>query len=557
MDPEGGGVDGNAAGDFSPDAAMEQRTALRAGLMEESASATGNSVATINLDASSGMQQTACSTGSQMIEAQARRSKISMLKEPKIRSADLIQRDKEREHKYQAASERSLWPPQHAPQERSGWQANHQILFLNHNLHPNARSYFDRFRLRTSESSDETEPAQPPLKPSWKLDAKAPHPEEREAKRQLVKQTGPNASPLIGTAPEVLQHGGDFAPPAQPLGSHISEQDEQDRSPPDPDGEEPVEAQPGTADMDELGQSQSWQSQNQHHWDDRHYVTWCNERHTSGKKLNPVQLRSYFDRMRFPHNSRCEVEIKPPLARTLPEWRLRLDPLTGKDVGRLTDGSLESGGSKISSAVDILKAPSREPDLTQSSEHSKARESRWSTRHELVFKNEEVSRLDRCYFDRWKEPEANLHKERVVRSLKPTWSLERDGSPDATAEELMRSSAYRHSKHGNWNSRHELLFYNKIHPGARSYFGRKRETEDMAAPRQRKKVQDKEKLKADWNSLQDYSGVDFNSSLRAASAPALPTSKGRSTMMSVKPTSASSCPQKKRPDWFSSHGIIF
>lgn len=262
-----------------------------------------------------------------------------------------------------------------------------------------------------------------------------------------------------------------------------------------------------------------------------------------GKSLNPMLLRSYFDRMRFPQHARCEAVVKPPLMRTLPEWRLRLDPCTGNDLGKSTDGSMGSTAQATSTAqLEAFRAPTR----AQSSSANDAREGHWNWRHELVFKNEEVSRLDRCYFDRWKEPEANLaQKERTVRSLKPTWSLDKDKSPDATAAELMRTSArYSHHRpYGKWNSRHERLFENTIHAHARSYFGRPREPEDMAASRQRQKVTDADRLKIDW-SLQDYSSVDHASTLRAASAPSLPTAKEGKR-------------QKKRPDWFSSHGVVF
>merc|ERR1711977_523038 len=96
-------------------------------------------------------------------------------------------------------------------------------------------------------------------------------------------------------------------------------------------------------------------SQSQSEWSERHHVTWCNERHTTGTPLNPVLLRSYFDRMRTPHHSRCEVPERPTHVK--PRWRLRTDAVTGNDVGRSAMGSTNSS---ISIAVDILKAPTRE-----------------------------------------------------------------------------------------------------------------------------------------------------------------------------------------------------
>jgi hypothetical protein len=193
-------------------------------------------------------------------------------------------------------------------------------------------------------------------------------------------------------------------------------------------------------------------------------------------------------------------------------------------------------------ALEVLKAPSR----AQTSPANDGREKRWNSRHEVMFKNSEVSRLDRCYFDRWKEPECNLFPEKPVRDMKPTWALEKVGAPDKTAKILTASSDIRHAPHGNWNARHERMFSNDIHCNLKSYFSRKREPEDMAASKLRKKVTDDEKLKIDW-SLQVNkeffsSKTDYHTSLRAESAPAL---------------SSGSEKQKKPPAWFSSHGVLF
>lgn len=209
-------------------------------------------------------------------------------------------------------------------------------------------------------------------------------------------------------------------------------------------------------------------------------------------------------------------------------------------MGQSTMSSGSTFSNNISTAVDKLKAPTRE--TSAASKAGEKRETKWDTRHEVVFKNEEVSRLDRCYFDRWKEPEANLHAERTVRSLKPTWSLARDGSPEKTAEQLLANSGGRHTGYGAWNPRHERLFHNGQHTNMKSYFDRRREAEDMAASRQRKKVTNKDKLKIDW-SLQDYgSKMEYHKTLRTESAPELSTvSKMRKTA----------------PAWFSSHGVVF
>jgi len=558
-----------------------QRKTLSEAVMAQSASGTGTSVATIDVDGSAAQQhQASIRMSSQNMEParmsrksaepQARKSKLVILSEPRARSPALVQKDKDRTRMYQAAGERSMWPPNEASMlapedDPSGWQDNHQVLYSNANLHPNYRSYFDRFRNRRNESSEDL-PGE--LKPSWRLSPNPPHPDEKEAKKHLMRSTGSCAVPETGNKVEVLLHPATFSVPpslrdADCPGAERSGLEADAANALEPkDGQELSETQPGEPAMDEVERPQTdpaWYNQPAREpWSDRHYVTWCNERHTMGKTLNPMLLRSYFDRMRFPLHARCEAQVKAPLMRTLPEWRLRMDPLTGRDIGRSTDGSMASAPSIISAAVDCFKAPTR----AEASRSNTLKEGGWNHRHDNVFINEEVSRLDRCYFDRWREPESNLHNERTVRSLKPTWSLTRDGSPDATARELLAKSASRHAPAGNWNSRHERMFTNKIHFGARSYFSRPREPEDMAASRQRKKATEADKLKVDW-SLQDHASVDFPTTLRAASAPVLPTATRESTGSRRKPAEPEESQvskrqtRKKRPDWFSSHGVKF
>merc|ERR1719235_1253350 len=476
---------------------------------------------------------------------------------------------------YAQAAERSLWAPQNCPQDRtSDWRDNHQILFDNANLHPNYRSYFDRGRERRSPVAEELPGA---LKPAWRLSNAPVVSDEREIGRKLQ---APACCVMKPHKPvDVLRISGPFeakppslrdadAPGAEPrakspksqallstvslegdIPSHAVSKAESPKKQPSPAEEHSLMIRSSSAPSvpTECGDP----------WDDRHYVTWCNERHTQGAALNPVLMRSYFDRMRYPHHSRCQQIVRAQ--RTVPEWKLRTDPMTGEDLGpRSTDATYGSGGS-ISTALDVLKAPTRQTPENLTREHG------WNARHQLVFKNEEVSRLDRNYFDRWREPECNLFTDETVRSFKPTWALAREGAPDKNIEVGANTSASRHVPCGDWDPRHTRMFYNKIHQNSKSYFGRMREPEDMNESRQRKKITDKDKLKINW-SLQEY--LEYGSDHHAAT---LRTESGSSasasakdlgdfqSMMSERPKTGSRqhTKPKKRQDWFSNHGVVF
>jgi len=494
-----------------------QRSAL-ADAVENSATlgkdgaVTGSSVATLN------MQKKYVSIG-------------KFREGPRIRPPELVQRDQDRRKTHEDAGTRSSWPPQNAPEDRGSWNDRHQVVFANANLHPNYRSYFDRFRNRRDfEPSDELTGT---LKPSWRLTTEAPLQDEREAKKELIHSTGSCAKPYLSDVKlEVLHHPAVFSgSPSIHDRSFSTPELAQKATTPEPKDDE-EEGQDEDEDMKALPKSAS---QSQTDWSQRHQITWCNERHTTGKPLNPVLLRSYFDRTRTPGHTRCDSP-EPKGQRVLPEWRLRTDPLTGTDMGRST----MSSGSNISTAVDILRAPTR----AQTSKGNDLREKRWNARHDVVFKNTEVSRLDRCYFDRWKEPEANLYPEKQVRSLKPTWSLTKEGSPEKTAEMLLAKSAGRHSAYGTWSGRHGRLFSNDIHMNLKSYFDRPREAENMSGIRQRKKLSKKDKLKMNW-SLQEYpSKFEYTTTLRAQSTPHL--------AITDQPKM-----RKTAPAWFSSHGVVF
>lgn len=217
---------------------------------------------------------------------------------------------------------------------------------------------------------------------------------------------------------------------------------------------------------------------------------------------------------------------------------------------------------------------------------------KWDSRHNLLFKNEEVSRLDRSYFDRFRdhaEVIASQQAKAVASGSKTlpskaipscsVWSLERSASPEESALQVTQSSNLRFSPSGSWNSRHQVFFDNTgaklpVHQNCRSYFDRWREPapsarlpgEDAAADddtnrpgyfaqlteaaesRRRRKLKADEKLRVDVWSLVDKKepgtkAIKLEETFRRCeSDPGFNNAKFK---------------QKRRRDWFSSHNVVF
>lgn len=118
---------------------------------------------------------------------------------------------------------------------------------------------------------------------------------------------------------------------------------------------------------------------------------------------------------------------------------------------------------------------------------------RWHKRHELTFKNAEVSPLDRSYFDRWRDPAAltadvKKTKGHVQGWSSLVWSLERSASLQESAQKIS-DGGDRHKKEvGRWDPRHVKVFENapdgnSLQPNTRSYFDRWREPmQDASGP---------------------------------------------------------------------------
>jgi len=349
-------------------------------------------------------------------------------------------------------------------------------------------------------------------------------------------------------------------------------------------------------------------------WDAHHHVLWSNERSVGSKRLNPVQTRSYFDRMRTPTPASRSIQphhtcaqgsnssgmegqtVVGPITRVLPSWRLEADPGefvghdgqdsplprppslvahggTGGGLCRGTHASSGSSGGPECGGMSTVGSESGQRGASDGAGREagvRERLHKWNPRHQLLFKNEEVSRLDRCYFDRWREPEALLtagaNEDRERQSCK-VWSLERSGSCEEAAVAVRSASDARHKPCGEWNSRHHLMFHNGLHQNCRSYFDRWREPTDPTHPglasvdpdaspeplramtvaaegRRRCKLGEGEKLPVRWK-LQDYGakvGVVASSLRSCTSAPG---------------TLEAQRLERRRAAWFSSHGVAF
>lgn len=554
-------------------------------------------------------------------KAQAKRhgKRRKGLESPKPWSAEAIRLDKDRGGLAKYAASRSRWKPQNMPkEERAEWNQRHQVTYTNSGLHQNTRSYFDRFIEFQQKMPAES------YKPNWRLDPGGSSIEERAEMIELSRSLGPQARPeLSGLGPPDMLE----LPPSS--GTRQREKEELH-------DEHSVKA-PLTF---ERSVSEAAITSQRAHWDDRHNVVWCNERYTTGPKLNPPLLRSYFDRVRHPGNARGEAmwrcereEVLDKLDRLRPLWRLPVDPLEDAPTKRSTTEATPGGGGAVyrnpekdsaAFAAAITAATdtdTRDPAFGTIS--SAARRRTWNQRHQLTFQNEEVSRLDRSYFDRWREPacDSPIHKAApkahassrrgsattadeqqegeiqrpVVQGLKPTWSLERDGSPDRVAAELVKQTGYRHTSYGKWDPRHQRIFVNEVHTNLKNYFDRSRVLEEMAGSRQREKITDQDKLKVDNWSMQLYGPPqDFSKLLRSESAPELQNSGElmqrilqlenesgakpaagankrrqkeeqagkKEERESTASTNSSTVPKgvkkkKERPAWFSSHGVYF
>lgn len=543
------------------------------------------------------------SSKARMASAEA---KAASRRKPSLRQQDSA-------HSFKSAEERPSFGSSLAPKDRQGWSERHKNVYDNGKLNPNTRSYFDRhLNARTPDVSERLGV----MLPMWRLDPAGTSEEERKAAVAALRLFSPQGPPQPSMRmqprrapwkrgrperpweqpPEPLPEdhelhrpgpGGGGSGGMDPLQRELSSSSlaEGQVVNPDTDPKFFQAASPGAYVEEAVGD-----------WDDRHTVLWCNEQKVGDyTRLNPRQFRSYFDRWLEPEpgaRSKTLRQDRPDglgeeVYRIVPVWRL--EPMPGgvmfPEPGELkvipeplvhmsgTGGDPKMMGISGSRSLErSASTPSRLP----SSPAGMKRERRWNHRHDIIFKNEEVSRLDRSYFDRFREAECMIklgdENAKQARGSVRVWSLEATEGPSATATKVTAQSEKRFTDDGHWNARHHLMFYNRIHPNARSYFERWREPPSEAAPqhllkmadpsdseepaymdptaakerRQREKLSDEDKLRVQW-SLQDPAGPGDRDRLERSLRQ--PDSERDPKVARHK--------KRQREAWFSSHGMAF
>mmetsp|Transcript_96801 Transcript_96801/g.172209 ORF Transcript_96801/g.172209 Transcript_96801/m.172209 type:complete len:591 (+) Transcript_96801:56-1828(+) len=533
------------------------------------------------------------------------------------RSAEAVEREEELRGTFSSAAERSRWGPRLDPQDRDeDWNGRHQLLWHNDGLNPNCRSYFDRWL-----ESKELLPAdakEQPQKCIWRLSLEAQSMEQRQEERNCLSSFSPvggglRASPEdkrsylepedIVTERKAMRLSRDKPWETAPVRFWNLPKKEQ------PASKMKAKAKPKPAKATEGLEPP--EAQRERAWNDHHHVMFSNHRNLQGELLNPMMTRDYFDRHREPAVGARSAEFKPEppegeqvsIVRVVPVWRLDPAPGGGQvpEVGSLcprtpplfsrsgTGGDPASRGEVLGplhSASPHFNHKSTWAFPTHPSESSPSKSKfastdkrirKWESRHSLLFKNEEVSRLDRSYFDRFRDhPEIKRKKEAIPNC--GVWSLERSASPEESARQVAEASNARNRPCGSWNSRHEIFFDNTgaklpVHQNLRSYFDRWREPapsarlpgEEAAADddpnragyfaqpteaaesRRRKKLNPDQKLKVEvWSLVEKSSGpkaLPLEATFRRCeSDPGMHNAKTK---------------HKRRRDWFSSHNVVF
>jgi len=286
-----------------------------------------------------------------------------------LRPREAVAREEELRRVHRAAAERTSWAPQ-SSDDREAWDGRHHLVYLNDGLSQGFRSYFDRVLHHRPPGSK----ALGALTPFWRLSASPPAESERTSAKKVRRwfSCGPRveattapprpapgarrAARLNRERPFALPPPESAAPPSPArrpgpgggaaggawgdLGTRSLDTEQPSSSMASFSADPAMFAMAAKAEM-EGGPSG---------WDSSHHVVWSNERSVGGKVLNPVQTRSYFDRMRIPAPAERSVQTyhpkrrakqeaeeeevekgeRPPVGpvtRVLPTWRL--EPLPG------------------------------------------------------------------------------------------------------------------------------------------------------------------------------------------------------------------------------------
>lgn len=248
--------------------------------------------------------------------------------------------------------------------KQGNWNERHCLAYTNDGLNPNYRSYFDRHLNYKEPGSD----ALGPLKPSWRLTPDAAEIGERQEMRLAQQWFSSCNIPKKSTAVCLARHHSGRRPslhqepPTQLDGTAK-------RPMPGGGGEchsrlSGVEPSPVTwfsADPDVLASVAT--RDRAENWDSHHLVTWSNEKSIGSKRLNPVQTRNYFDRLRTPAPGERSVQMRSSsegqdslsstsrLVRAVPVWRLNASQ---EGVTRSLDGTLRNTESFVERSASLL-----------------------------------------------------------------------------------------------------------------------------------------------------------------------------------------------------------
>ncbi|CAE7651338.1 unnamed protein product [Symbiodinium sp. CCMP2592] len=439
---------------------------------------------------------------------------------PRSRPPEAVQREEELKETFRRAAERSSWNPDYQSDE--SWNGRHHLSYCNDEMSQNCRCYFDRWLDHKELLPQDAIQVQ---KPTWLLEPDGVSPAQRKVERQatcIYSVTGPGLRAPVPSAP-----------PMDSEAAALSKENVLKRRAMRVSRERPWELAPPPFFLSQrraLSRSSSdcgkvsagtqtelfgkelpnWMKEQA--WDSHHHATWSNFQNLQGAILNPAPVRSYFDRPREPDVGARSAEKKPldpkeGAVRILPLYRL--EPLPGIDHVEIPEGGLWPRFEPLEcrSGVPLQKRPeilgirhdaSPEfkhkstwscPSLLTTSPNPELVEKQqsWNTRHQITFQNEEVSRLDRSYFDRFREhhelraPDSPRHADCSV------WSLGKDVSTKESARTILSNSEHRFRNDGKWMHRHQLAFDNNggrmpVQRNLRCYFDRWRDFPSEANP---------------------------------------------------------------------------
>lgn len=455
------------------------------------------------------------------------RVKLTAGLSPRPRPISAIEREQELIETFAEAAKRSTWNPDWQP-EGEFWNPRHQLAYNNDEMSQNCRCYFDRWL-----DHRELLPPDAQLqvqKPTWRLEPDALPVEQREAERiasTIYSPTGPGlrssqSSPSKTSKPASYLEDMSRENITKRRSMRLSRDKPWMTQPARfwqlPQPVDVTESMVSTMTQTDFPQIQFPNEAREQNWDGHHHATWSNFQNLQGKILNPAPVRSYFDRPREPDIGARSAEkklhnVKDGSVRILPLWRL--EPLPGVLIVEPPEGGLWPSiaplqcrsGSPVRPRDEIL-GPRHEasaefkhkstwscPSLltTVPTDDIVERKHGWNGRHQLTFQNEEVSRLDRSYFDRFREHAELRSPHSEPHASCSVWSLGRDISTKDSLRTMMAGGDARFHNDGKWMHRHQLTFGNSggrlpVQRNMRSYFDRSRDFPSEASSVQLEEV---------------------------------------------------------------------